>query len=344
MRAAPVSKIFLLAVAAAFRSGPAPSHRLTPRVRRVSGLGADGDRGRSVVFVRDATTRVAVSSSAAVATRALITHSAVGPVASSSFVGLAAGASLPTPLATAAFCGSFCGMTSRAVAPGAADVAALGAAAAALLAGLDATRSRLLRGYGGRLGVVAALACAASICATPSLRASGALFQPELAARAAAPDALRTAVAASVLGAAATRAWARGLPELLLRARGDGGGGGSAAIARATNPVSSASLIGLAVSLALWACAPVGTAGDERNAIAACAFVGAFVAMSPREKLGSTRATLLAAGVAGLAQAGLAAVAVGAGGKLGAASAIGVFVARYLRLAAGVVLISRART
>ena len=32
---------------------------------------ADGDRGRSVVFVRDATTRVAVSSSAAVATRAL---------------------------------------------------------------------------------------------------------------------------------------------------------------------------------------------------------------------------------------------------------------------------------
>ena len=62
MRAAPVSKIFLLAVAAAFRSGPAPSHRLTPRVRRVSGLGADGDRGRSVVFVRDATTRVAVSS------------------------------------------------------------------------------------------------------------------------------------------------------------------------------------------------------------------------------------------------------------------------------------------
>ena len=86
MRAAPVSKIFLLAVAAAFRSGPAPSHRLTPRVRRVSGLGADGDRGRSVVFVRDATTRVAVSSRPG--GRARAHHPpAVGPVASPSFVG-----------------------------------------------------------------------------------------------------------------------------------------------------------------------------------------------------------------------------------------------------------------
>ena len=98
------------------------------------------------------------------------------------------------------------------------------------------------------------------------------------------------------------------------------------------------------MSLALWACAPMGATGDERSAIAACVFAGAFVAMSPREKLGSTRATLLAAAVAGLAQAGLAAFAVGAGGKLGAASAIGVFVARYLRLAAGLVLVWRART
>ena len=85
MRAAPVSKIFLLAVAAAFRSGPAPSHRLTPRVRRVSGLGADGDRGRSVVFVRDATTRVAVSSSVgdALVTRAELRKACAGAATAS---------------------------------------------------------------------------------------------------------------------------------------------------------------------------------------------------------------------------------------------------------------------
>ena len=65
--------------------------------------------------------------------------------------------------------------------------------------------------------------------------------------------------------------------------------------------------------------------------------------MSPPSKLQSTRGLLVAAALAGLAQAALAPVAVGAGGKLGVASALGVFVVRSLRAAAALVLVLRAR-
>jgi hypothetical protein len=289
-------------------------------------------------FLQNAAVRIACSSGASVATWALVQNK-VSSVAASSVIGLAAGAVLPTPLATAAFCGTFVGMSSPLVAPGVAHAAGLGAAAAAMLATLDATNTRLLKGYGGRLGAVAALAAFGSIVATPSLMEAGLLFQPTLAAAAAAPRALATTIGATAIGATAMRLWARHLAVLLLV------GGSSSPLLltpskraelarRLSNPVASASVVGLLASLVV---------GPSRAAIAASAFAGAFVSMSAPEKLGSSRALLGAAALAGLAQVGLAAVGVGAGGKLGAAAAIGVLVLRSLRAAAAVVLLWRAR-
>ena len=112
----------------------------------------------AIPFLRDASVRIGCSSAASAATWALVVHHGISSVASSSLVGLAAGVALPMPLATAAFCGTFAGMSSRIIAPRAADAAVLGGAAAAMLAALDASNTRLLRGVGGRLGAVAASA------------------------------------------------------------------------------------------------------------------------------------------------------------------------------------------
>ena len=109
---------------------------------------ASGERA----FLRDATVRIGCSAAASATTWALVAHCGRGSVASSSVVGLAAGLTLPTPFATAAFCGTFAGMSSRVIAPRIADAAVLGGAAAAILAALDASNTRLLKGVGGRLG------------------------------------------------------------------------------------------------------------------------------------------------------------------------------------------------
>jgi len=279
-------------------------------------------------FLQDATKRVACSAGAAATTWTLIERG-LDSVSASSVVGLAAGIVAPAPLATAAFCGSFAGMSSRVVAPGPADAAALGGAAAALLAALDASNTRLLKGIGGRLGSVAALAAFASVAATPSLRAAGLLYQPSLSAAAAAPRTLFTTISATMLGSAATRLWARRLAVFLAV-----GPSSMALSKRLSNPVASASVVGLAMSLAF---------GPSRKAVSASVFAGAFVAMSAPDKLGSTRSLLGAAALAGFAQAGLASIGVGVGGKLGAAASIGVVLARSIRAAAASVLLIRGR-
>ena len=297
---------------------------------------ASGERA----FLRDATVRIGCSSAASATTWALVAHCGLGSVASSSVVGLAAGLTLPTPHATAAFCGTFAGMSSRVVAPRITDAAVLGGAAASILAALDASNTRLLKGVGGRLGAVAALAVLVSVAATAELRAAGLLWVPSLAAAAAAPKALLPTVGATVLGSAATRLWARRLAALLLVSTTSTLVAPSAdsrreALARRfSNPVASASVVGLFSSLAL---------GPTRSALAASVFAGTFVAMSAPDTLASTRAILGAAALAGFAQAGLAAVCVGGGGKLGAAAAIGVTLLRAARAAAAVVLLWRAR-
>ena len=297
---------------------------------------ASGERA----FLRDATVRIGCSSAASATTWALVAHCGLGSVASSSVVGLAAGLTLPTPLATAAFCGTFAGMSSRVIAPRITDAAVLGGAAAAILAALDASNTRLLKGVGGRLGTVAALTVLVSVAATAELRAAGLLWVPSLAAAAAAPKALLPTVGATVLGSAATRLWARRLAALLLVSTTSTLVAPSAdsrreALARRfSNPVASASVVGLFSSLAL---------GPTRSALAASVFAGTFVAMSAPDTLASTRAILGAAALAGFAQAGLAAVCVGGGGKLGAAAAIGVTLLRAARAAAAVVLLWRAR-
>ena len=293
-------------------------------------------------FLRDAGIRIGCSSAASVGTWALI-RLGVNSVAASSAVGLVAGASLPTPLATAAFCGTFVGMSNEIVAPGATDAAVLGAAAAAFLAALDASNTRFLKGYGGRLGAVAALTGIACIAATPTLRASGLLFQPSLAAAAAAPKALLSTVGSTVVGSAAMRFWARRLAVLLVvtgtsqlvpLSSGSGESKRAALAARLSNPVASASIVGLAAGALL---------GSTNAAVAASVFAGSFVSMSAPDKVTSTRSLLAAAALAGFAQVALAAIGVGAGGKLGAAATIGVLLARSLRSAAVVVLLWRAR-
>ena len=281
--------------------------------------------------------RIGCSSAASATTWALVAHCGLGSVASSSVVGLAAGLTLPTPLATAAFCGTFAGMSSRVIAPRITDAAVLGGAAAAILAALDASNTRLLKGVGGRLGTVAALAVLVSVAATAELRAAGLLWVPSLAAAAAAPKALLPTVGATVLGSAATRLWARRLAALLLVGTTSPPVAPSAderreALALSfSNPVTSASVVGLFSSLAL---------GPTRSALAASVFAGTFVAMSAPDTLASTHAILGAAALAGFAQAGLAAVCVGGGGKLGAAAAIGVTLLRAARAAAAVVCCS----
>ena len=298
---------------------------------------ASGERA----FLRDATVRIGCSAAASATTWALVAHCGLGPVASSSVVGLAAGLTLPTPLATAAFCGTFAGMSSRVIAPRITDAAVLGGAAAAILAALDASNTRLLKGVGGRLGTVAALSVLASVAATAELRAAGLLWRPSLAAAAAAPKALLPTVGATVLGSAATRLWARRLAALLLVGTTSSLVAPSADSRREalalsfSNPVTSASVVGLFSSLAL--------APTRSRSLAAPVFAGTFVAMSAPDTLASTRAILGAAALAGFAQAGLAAVCVGGGGKLGAAAAIGVTLLRAARAAAAVVLLWRAR-
>ena len=298
---------------------------------------ASGERA----FLRDATVRIGCSAAASATTWALVAHCGLGSVASSSVVGLAAGLTLPTPFATAAFCGTFAGMSSRVIAPRITDAAVLGGAAAAILAALDASNTRLLKGVGGRLGAVAALAVLASVAATAELRAAGLLWRPSLAAAAAAPKALLPTVGATVLGSAATRLWARRLAALLLVGTTSSLAAPSADSRREalalsfSNPVTSASVVGLFSSLAL--------APTRSRSLAAPVFAGTFVAMSAPDTLASTRAILGAAALAGLAQAGLAAVCVGGGGKLGAAAAIGVTLLRAARAAAAVVLLWRAR-
>ena len=298
---------------------------------------ASGERA----FLRDATVRIGCSAAASATTWALAAHCGLGSVASSSVVGLAAGLTLPTPLATAAFCGTFAGMSSRVIAPRITDAAVLGGAATAILAALDASNTRLLKGVGGRLGAVAALAVLASVAATAELRAAGLLWRPSLAAAAAAPKALLPTVGATVLGSAATRLWARRLAALLLVGTTSSLVAPSADSRREalalsfSNPVTSASVVGLFSSLAL--------APTRSRSLAAPVFAGTFVAMSAPDTLASTRAILGAAALAGLAQAGLAAVCVGGGGKLGAAAAIGVTLLRAARAAAALVLLWRAR-
>ena len=298
---------------------------------------ASGERA----FLRDATVRIGCSAAASATTWALVAHCGLGSVASSSVVGLAAGLTLPTPLATAAFCGTFAGMSSRVIAPRITDAAVLGGAAAAILAALDASNTRLLKGVGGRLGAVAALAVLASVAATAELRAAGLLWRPSLAAAAAAPKALLPTVGATVLGSAATRLWARRLAALLLVGTTSSLVSPSADSRREalalsfSNPVTSASVVGLFSSLAL--------APTRSRSLAAPVFAGTFVAMSAPDTLASTRALLGAAALAGFAQAGLAAVCVGGGGKLGAAAAIGVTLLRAARAAAALVLLWRAR-
>ena len=276
--------------------------------------------------LQTASLRVAASAIAAIATWMLVNVAGCGVVFASSVVGLAAGFGLPTPLATAAFCGSFCGMSSTVVAPGLAQVGLLGTTAGALLATLDATNSRFLKGYGGRLGAAATISALVSIATRPSLRRAGLLYQPELAvaaASAASRPATTFGVLATVLGAVAMRGWARGVPRMqtVLKLEADVL---AQLVTRTSNPVFSASLIGLIAGLAF---------GSTRPSVAASAFAGAFVAMSPPEKLSGFRALLAAAAFAGVAQVGLSAFCIGGGGKLGAAAVLGVYATRLLRAA-----------
>ena len=229
--------------------------------------------------------RVGFSSTASAATWMLV-RSGLNSVAASSAVGLVAGVVLPTPLATASFCGTFAGMSSHIVAPTAANAAIIGGAAGTLLTALDASNTRFLKGYGGRLGATAAFIATASIAANPTLRASGLLYQPAAAA-AAAPEALVTTVGSTVVGFAAMRLWTRCIALLLRnpstsRSSVDGQPRRAALALRLSSPVSSASIVGLVTSTLL---------GATRPSVVASIFAGTFVAMSAPEKVpGAQRA------------------------------------------------------
>lgn len=80
-----------------------------------------------------------------------------GPVKANGVLGVLIGVLLPLRLATPAFCGLLAGMASLAMAPSASGMLKLGVVTGLLLAVFN--RKQVLVGRGGRLGVVANLAC-----------------------------------------------------------------------------------------------------------------------------------------------------------------------------------------
>lgn len=210
-------------------------------------------------------------------TYVLSVHAGFGPVLASALVGVAAGLGVPD-IDTAAYCGSFVGMTSPAVFPSVKLVFAAG-----LVSGLAFVAAKgSFAGFGGKLGTLALFGCATT----------GLLFGIDYATTAgvqwshAALTVPVAAVAATVTAVLSVRC------EL--------------------GAVLGSALVGLAAGVALPVVVP-----EVGGLLASVAFCASFVGMSTRERLGRTAWIGLAGALCGLVFIAVAPAFVGAGGKLG---------------------------
>ncbi|WP_232687144.1 hypothetical protein [Halobacterium zhouii] len=210
-------------------------------------------------------------------TYVLSVHAGFGPVLGSALVGVAAGLGTPD-VDTAAYCGSFVGMTSPAVFPSVGFVFAAG-----LVSGVAFVAAKeAFAGFGGKLGTLALFGCSTTglllgidYATTAGVQWSDAALTVPVAA-----------VAAVVTAVLSIRC---GLGAVL----------GSA-------------LVGLAAELALPVVVP-----DVGGPLAVVAFCASFVGMSTRERLGREVWVGLAGALCGLVFIVVAPAFVGAGGKLG---------------------------
>lgn len=246
---------------------------------------------------------------ATVATYTLNNHFLkLGPVLSSSIIGLLSALFLPSPkLALAALCGSFAGMAKTAVIP-----AATAGVGPSLLLGLNCAffaalfdRQKWLVGVGGRLGFIAQCAC------TFQFLMSSFLFPPSWSPSAGAalmgrpfPDVFslmrglpRVALFTAV-GAFAMRSWK---DQFASHSR------------RLSSPTAAVGGTGLLAASIL----PASLAGPV--------FCGSFVAMAAPDKVPDAVGLLGASLLAGVAQQCMAGLMLGGwGGKLGTAALVGV--------------------
>uniref|UniRef100_A0A7S4AY79 Uncharacterized protein n=1 Tax=Chrysotila carterae TaxID=13221 RepID=A0A7S4AY79_CHRCT len=239
-------------------------------------------------------------------------YASLGPVAASSVVGLLSGVLLPTPLALAAYCGSFSGMATVAVVPTLPVATASAVACAAMLRQI-ASRGWLV-GMGGRLGLLAQLGCTLLFCSLKLLSAFGvvgdftplascSLFDPAVYGRTRS-SLLGWALSGSLLGAFGTRLWQHIFKQA----------------PRLSNSVTATTSVTLLACLAL------------PKAIHGPVFAGAFVAMSSAQVLADRAQLALAAVACAFCQVLLAGVFNGGwAGKLGTCSFLGVALAKGLR-------------
>lgn len=254
-----------------------------------------------------------------VATFALNNLLSVGPIKSSSIVGMISTMLLPEKLALGAFCGSFAGMAREAVIPDIKASAVLGLVSAFAMVLFD--RKKWLIGVGGRLGFIAQLGC------TSQFLISSLFFAQHAAAKLVGPyphitpnlllQLLPTCIY-TVVGALLMSAWKEALASQSKRAGYSDVATGT--LKRLSTSVAAVSVTGLVMSLF-----PVSVAGP--------AFCGSFIAMSSPEKIETYGGLIGASLVGGVSQIFLAGVLLGGwGGKLGTCSLLGVLLYKKMML------------
>lgn len=210
----------------------------------------------------------------------------------SSAVGLAGSLAVPS-LAAPLFCGTFAGMATSNVITSSAQVCMMGIVAAFGLCGLDA-KGRA-QGVGGKLGLVAQVACSTTVLLTGTVSYSASFFDRQMYDVTDLAAAVPATLLGSLTGAVLTKLFMT-VPQFK----------------RISSPVAAASVMGIIAATAL----PTEWQGP--------AYAGAFVAMSAPNVLPTRKAVLGAATVAAAAQIALTGVLTGGwGGKLGTAAFLG---------------------
>lgn len=247
-----------------------------------------------------------------------------GPIKANGVLGVIIGVLLPLRIATPAFCGLLAGMASLAMAPTAGGMLKLGLLTGFLLAIFN--RKKVFVGRGGRLGVVANLACCVIVFIKKNILALSfiplavsvhqsinfldpATYGSALATAEKVQKALAVAVAGVLAGTFASRANAS-----ILRKLGELPGAFGALCKRSTNNIVAASLTMLYV-----------TCGKFDPMFFAPVYTGSILSMTAPGVLTTKRGLAYASIVAGLLHVALTGTLTGGwSGKMGTVALMGV--------------------